>query len=198
MPVELRISEEPIDRLDKHATISIAFQVERILSVSAPASGLGGIRLSEATVERPWLKDYDALKGEGPTRWPRRFDTSNWGLIAAHDGPKRVGGAVIAFSTTGVDMLEGRADTAVLWDLRVSPEHRSSGIGSALFRAVETWSSRRACRILKVETQNVNLPACRFYARMGCTLASIDTRAYDELPDETQLIWSKDLPPTTP
>ena len=51
--MELRISEEPIDWLDEHATISIAFKVERIRSVSAPASGLGGIRLSEATVERP-------------------------------------------------------------------------------------------------------------------------------------------------
>ncbi len=121
--MELRISEEPIDRLDEHATISIAFRVERILSVSALASGLGGIRLSEATVEGPWLKDYDAIKGEGPTRWPQRFDTSNWGLIAAHDGPKRAGGAVIAFNTAGVDMLEGRADTAVLWDLRVSPQY---------------------------------------------------------------------------
>ena len=173
----LRISEEPIDRLDQHASIPIAFRVERILSVSAPSSGLGGIRLSEAAVERPWVKDYDAIKGEGPTRWPKRFDTSNWGLIAAYDGPDRVGGAVIAFNTTGVHMLEGRSDTAVLWDLRVGPEYRSSGIGSSLFRAAEVWCSHRACNLLKVETQNINLPACRFYARMGCTLGTIDTRA---------------------
>jgi GNAT superfamily N-acetyltransferase len=156
MFVVLRISEEPIDRLDQHTTIPIAFRVERILSVSAPSSGLGGIRLSEAAVERPWVKDYDAIKGEGPTRWPKRFDTSNWGLIAAYDGPNRVGGAVIAFNTTGVHMLEGRSDTAVLWDLRVGPEYRSSGIGSSLFRAVEVWCSHRACNLLKVETQNIN------------------------------------------
>ena len=143
------------------------------------------------------MKDYDAIEGEGPTRWPKRFDTSNWGLIAAYDGPDRVGGAVIAFDTTGVHMLEGRSDTAVLWDLRVGPEYRSSGIGSSLFRAVEVWCSHRACNLLKVETQNINLPACRFYARMGCTLGSIDTRAYHELPSEAQLIWFKDLPPTT-
>ena len=154
----LRISEEPIDRLGQHASIPIAFRVERILSVSAPGSGLGGIRLSGAAVERPWVKDYDAIKGEGPTRWPKRFDTSNWGLIAAYDGPDRVGGAVIAFNTTGVHMLEGRSDTAVLWDLRVGPEYRSSGIGSSLFRAAEVWCSHRACNLLKVETQNINCP----------------------------------------
>jgi GNAT superfamily N-acetyltransferase len=193
--VELRISEEPVDHLDEHAKIPIAFKVERILSVSALASGLAGIRLSETAVEKAWVKDYEAIKGEGPTGWPKRFDTSNWGLIAAHDGRKRVGGAVIAYNTAGVHMLEGRPDTAILWDLRVRPEYRSSGIG--IFRAVEHWSSHRACLLLKIETQNINLPACRFYARMGCTLASIDTRAYSELPDEAQLIWFKDLPPST-
>ena len=86
--MELRISEEPIDQLDEHATISMAFKVERILSVAALAPGLGAIRLSEAAVERPWVKDHDAIKGEGPIRRPQRFDTSKWGLIAAHHGPK--------------------------------------------------------------------------------------------------------------
>jgi GNAT superfamily N-acetyltransferase len=49
----------------------------------------------------------------------------------------------------------------------VRPEVRSSGVGSALFRAAEDWSRRRGCRTLKVETQNINLPACRFYVHMG-------------------------------
>lgn len=193
--VELRITEEPIERLGDHARISIAFVVERILAVSVGNSGLSGIALSEAVVQTPWVKDYDAVKGEGPTRWPKRFDTSNWGLIAAHIGDERVGGAVIAFNTAGVHMLEGRPDMAVLWDLRVRPEQRSAGIGSALFGAVEAWSRQRACRLLKVETQNINVAACRFYARMGCTLGTIDRHAYPELPDETQLVWFKELRP---
>jgi GNAT superfamily N-acetyltransferase len=196
--VKVRIEEELIDRLDEHAKVPIAFRVERILAVSAPNSGLGGIVLSERPVERPWVKDYDAIKGEGPTRWPKRFDTSNWGLIAGHDADHRVGGAVIAFNTAGVNMLEGRPDTAVLWDLRVRPERRGSGVGSALFRAVEAWSLQRSRRTLKVETQNVNLAACRFYARVGCALAAIDTRAYPDLPEEAQLIWVKELVAVTP
>jgi GNAT superfamily N-acetyltransferase len=193
--VELRVEEEPIDRLEEHARIPIAFPVQGILAVSTPDSGLGGIVLTEAAVETPWVKDYDAIKGEGPTRWPKRFDTSNWGLIAALDGADRVGGAVIALNSPGVRMLGGRSDTAALRDLRVRPDVRRSGIGSVLFVAVERWCRQRACHVLTVETQNINLPACRFYARMGCTLGVIDRQAYPDFPDETQLVWVKGLPP---
>jgi GNAT superfamily N-acetyltransferase len=191
--MNLKIEEQSMDRLDEHAEIAVAFVVERILAVFAPDSGLGGILLTEAAVQSPWTKDYDAIKGEGPTRWLKRFDTSNWGLIAAYDGQERIGGAVIAFNTAGVHMLAGRPDLAVLWDIRVRPDTRSAGVGSALFHAAEVWSRTRGCRTLKVEAQNINLPACRFYARMGCTLGAINRRAYPDLPDETQLLWFKDL-----
>jgi hypothetical protein len=52
---------------------------------------------------------------------------------------------------------------------------------------------RAGSRELKAETQNINVPACRFYARLGCTLRTIDRFAYANLPDEVQLLWSKDL-----
>lgn len=88
--VDLRIEEEPIDTLDEHALVPIAFAVERILAVRRVNSGLGGILLSETGVDVPWVKDYDLIKGEGPTRWSKRFDTSNWGLIAAYDRSERI------------------------------------------------------------------------------------------------------------
>lgn len=187
--MDLRVVAEPIGRLGEHATIPIAFTVERVLAVSTPRSGLGGIVLQEVAVQTPWVKDYDAIEGEGPARWPERFDTSNWGLLAAWHAGERIGGAVVAFDSADVRMLEGRRDLAVLWDLRVRPRARSRGVGSALFRAAGQWGRARGCRALKVETQNINLPACRFYARMGCTLGAINRRAYPGLPDETQLLW---------
>jgi hypothetical protein len=63
------IREEPMTLLSEHADIPIAFIVDRIL---------GGITFSEVLVDVPWEKDYDTLNGEGPERWPQRFDTSNW------------------------------------------------------------------------------------------------------------------------
>jgi len=55
----------------------------------------------------------------------------------------------------------------VLWDIRVSAAERGTGIGSALFRAAEDWARARGCGWLKIETQNVNAAACRFYQKMG-------------------------------
>ncbi|MHB1527651.1 MAG: GNAT family N-acetyltransferase [Candidatus Dormibacteria bacterium] len=182
-----------MSRLGAHGEVPIAFLVERILAVSVIDAGLGGITLAELEVDSPWVKDYDAIKGEGPTRWLKRFDTSNWGLVAAYEGGTRIGGAVVALDSPDLHMLEGRRDLACLWDIRVQPEARSTGVGSALFRAVEGWSRQRGCRTLKVETQNINFAACRFYARMGCSLGAINRFAYPGLPDEIQLLWFKEL-----
>lgn len=90
-------------------------------------------------------------------------------------------------------LLDGRPDVAALWDIRVRPDRRGTGTGTLLFRAAEAWARQRGCRVLKAETQNTNLAACRFYQRMGTTLSSVDRFAYPELPDEVQLIWRQDL-----
>ncbi len=191
--MDLEIREEPIGSLAGHAQLPIAFVVDTVLAVLVPNGGLGGIVLEERAVEAPYLKDYDAIKGEGPTRWSKRFDVTNWGLIAAFDDGARIGGAVVAFQTPDLDLLGGRGDVAVLWDLRVLTERRRAGVGSALFRAVEDWARERACTEVRVETQNVNVAACHFYARLGCTLASVDRFAYEDLPDETRLLWRREL-----
>lgn len=180
----LEIRQESIAALGEHARIPIAFQVRSIFDVEVRDNGLGGFGLVERPVVTPWVKDYALTE---------QFDVSNWGLVSAWDGPKRVGGAIIAYDTPGVRMLEGRSDLVVLWDIRVAPELRGTGIGGMLFRAVEGWARARACRQLDVETQNINVPACRFYARMGCVLRRIDRFAYADLPQEVQLLWTKQL-----
>ena len=175
------------------AGVPIAFEVRSILDVVVHDDGLGGMSLVERRLKAPYVKDYDALQGEGPMRWASRFDLTNWGLLLARAGSVCVGGAVLAFDTPGVDMLERRRDLAVLWDLRVASAVRGQGVGAALFRAAESWARARACLLLKVETQSVNVPACRFYARQGCMLGAIHRFAYPELPDEVQLLWYKAL-----
>jgi len=191
--MEIELREEPMTALVEYARVSIAFEVDRILLVSREKHGPGGFLLTERKLGLPYLKDYDAIDKGGATRWAERFDTSNWGLISAHVGGQRVGGTVIACNTTGLDMLEGRTDLAVLWDIRVHPEFRTKGIGSALFRAAEKWAVGKGCRQLKVETEDINLAACKFYARQGCVLTSVNRLAYKEFPEETQLLWSKEL-----
>ena len=83
--------------------------------------------LTERGLPVPYTKDYDALPGEGPLRWPETFDVSRWGLFAARAGGRRVGGAAVACGDADLDMLEGCDDLAILWDIRVAPEARGHG-----------------------------------------------------------------------
>lgn len=191
--MKVEVIEETVTALEEYAGIPIAFKVCRVFDVPSRRADLGEFLLSERALDVPYVKDYDAVKGESPVYWPDRFDVSNWGFFAAHAEGRRAGGAAVAFNTPSFEMLEGREDLAVLWDIRVSPEARGQGVGSALFRAAEAWARDRGCRQLKVETQNINVRACKFYMRQGCVLMTANRFAYPELPDETQLLWYKDL-----
>jgi hypothetical protein len=77
--MDIQISEEPMTALAEYARVPIAFEVNRLLDIATRDNGLGGFVLSERGLEVPYVKDYDAIEGEGPTRWARRFDLSNWG-----------------------------------------------------------------------------------------------------------------------
>jgi ribosomal protein S18 acetylase RimI-like enzyme len=189
----IEIRDETTAALSEHARISIAFEVRSIFHVEAQDRGLSGFTLVERPVGEPWIKDYDADHEHGPMSWATRFDTSTWGLVSAWDGSTRAGGAVLAFDTPGLNMRAGRGDLAVVWDIRVAPQSRRSGIGSMLFRAAEDRARARGCARLEVETQNINVAACRLYARMGCELRRIDRFAYADLPHEVELLWSKQL-----
>ena len=81
------------------------------------------------------------------------------GFCATYEGEQRTGGAVVAFNTEGVDYHQGRKDLAALWDIRVHHEFRRRGVGAMLFRWAKMWATERDCRLLKIETQNINVPA---------------------------------------
>ncbi len=190
----IELTEEPMSALPEYARVPITFTVDRVLDVTNCDDCSGGFALSERRLEVPYAKDYDAIAGEGPLQWTRRFDMSKWGLFTARVANRIVGGATVAFDTPALTMLEVRRDLAVLWDIRVSPDARRQGAGSALFQRVEAWAQLHGCRQIKVETQNTNVRACRFYERQGCRLRAIHRAAYPELPEEIQLLWYKDLP----
>ena len=79
----------------------------------------------------------------------------------------------------------------MLWDIRVRPEARASGTGSLLFRAAEGVGAVTGdAHTLRAETQNTNVPACRFYRADGLQRsAALDRFAYADLPDEVELMW---------
>lgn len=187
----LEIRDGPVVDLGAYARVSAAYEVASRMRVVAG-------RLVAEPVETPWVKDYDTQGDGGPEAWPRRFDVSRWRLLVAREGGRRVGGAVVAWDTDGVHLLGGRKDVAVLWDLRVDPAHRRQGVAGRLLDRGAAWARERGCVRLDVETQDVNVPACRFYASRGCILRRVDADAYPSLPDETLLLWSLALDGVSP
>ena len=90
-------------------------------------------------------------------------------------------------------MLEGRRDLVLIWGLRAAPAYRGQGVGRRLVEAAIEWARSRDCTELKVETQNTNVDACRFYESHGFELRSIDPAAYPDLPGEIQMLWYRSV-----
>jgi len=118
------VIEEPVTVLGEYASIPIAFEVRDVFDVVEEASG--HVRLEAHQIPVSYMKDYDGL-GESPMRWAERFDLSNWAFFSAFTGAQCVGRAAIARDTPTLEMLEGRQDLALLWDIRVAPSARVMG-----------------------------------------------------------------------
>jgi GNAT superfamily N-acetyltransferase len=180
--------------LARYAAIPMTVAVDTVFDLRLAQGGLGGIELVETAV-RPYVKDYDEFGG--PLSWPEEFDVSRWGFFLAVDNDgQALGAAAVAWNTNGVNMLEGRRDLSLLWDIRIHPDWRKRGLGRELFRHAAGWSRERGCVRMKIETQNVNVAACRFYAAQGCSLGDIRRFAYLDEPavaHEVQLNWYFDL-----
>lgn len=193
--MEIDILPVSPESICKYSNISIRFLVQSQFVVEYLKDG-PGFRLREEKVEPSYLFDYDVIDGEGPTRWGKKFNTSTWRLFTAKQNGELLGGAVVAISTPLLFMLDDREDLAVLWDIRVQPDFRHSGIGTELFSEAALWSKSKGCNQLKIETQNINVSACRFYAKQGCHLGGINLHHYTQNPltaDHVMLLWFLDL-----
>jgi GNAT superfamily N-acetyltransferase len=180
--------EGPCDSLQLYGTIPSSFAAEAILEVDELDSG--SLRLRQTATPR-FTKDYDTEPGHAPKDWGARFDTSVWRLFTAWSGATPVGGLLAIHDAPEVDMLEGRSDLVLLWDVRVHPDVRGHGIGRELLRRLEAWAAAQGYSELKVETQNINVVACRFYEACGFVLRRAVPGAYPTLPDEVMLLWYK-------
>jgi GNAT superfamily N-acetyltransferase len=185
--VGVAIRELPPSQLAVYAAVPIALRVTSRL-VRDRASPTADA-LVEVPVARPFIKDYDLASGLTPLHWAERHALERWGLFVAEVDGRVVGGAAVAPAAEVMPDLESTASTGVLWDLRVAPAWQDRGVGSALFRASQRWAGANGCLGLVVETQDINVAACRFYARMGCRLLSYEEHAYDAMPGEARLVW---------
>jgi len=191
------ITYKKVDKtyFSQYDQIPMKINVSAYYNIEKHNRGLGGFSLVETPVE-PYIKDFCNGKNKTISRWEKRWDTTNWAFFIAFYGDRPIGGATVATRTKEINMLSGRDDLAVLWDIRVDDDYKHKGIGQSLFDMAVKWSREQGLVQMKIECQNNNIPAIKFYHKQGAVLSAIDEYAYYNEPKyrhEIQLIWMLDL-----
>ena len=174
--------------LDHYAEVSIEFVSDQKYEVREREGGGFDLRLVD--LPEAVRTDFDAH--EHPTAW-MKWDLRSAAMLRAYLDGRLVGGALVVRNMPKLNLLEGRKDLAVLWDLRVATDVRRQRIGGQLVREACRWARRKRCRQIKVESQNDNVRACTFYRKHGFRLSDAIAHAYREFPEKLQLIWLRDL-----
>lgn len=174
-------------------TVEMNVNVDSIYRVRPVDGGLGGLALEELPVPRCTknLSQYEKAVDFAAT-----FDIRTWRFFMAFDGERPVGALTLAGPTPGLNMLYGRTDACVLWDIRVADAYKRRGVGQQLFDLARAAATERGYRQMIIECQNNNVPACRFYRKQGAVLGKIDAYAYyadPDIRDEVQFIWYLNL-----
>jgi ribosomal protein S18 acetylase RimI-like enzyme len=167
------------------------YKSSSILEVEKSGSGLEiGWKLVERNLPQPFdkgtLYDFDEIaQAETRARLERPDDT--YQRVAESSG-QLVGLLDIE--------LQPWNDTAFLWNLMIDLDYRGQGLGRRLWHRALDFARQSDVRAIMIETQNTNVPACKFYARMGCELVGINEAYYphDGSVTEVALFWAYRLP----
>lgn len=175
------------DKVSMKVDVHSEYKVKRI------DNGLGGFIFEEIQVE-PYIKDLGIY--DHAVEYENDFDITNWRFYMAFDGDVPVGAMTVAGRTEGLNMLSGRTDACVLWDIRVADAYKRKGIGQELFDMGIRGAKKERYHQMIIECQNNNVPACRFYQKQGAVLSKVDMYAYyldPEVKDEIQFVWYLDI-----
>lgn len=179
--------------LEMYDTISMNVDVHSEYRIRTIDNGLGGFHFGEVEVE-PYIKDLSVY--EKAAEYEQNFDITNWRFYMAFDGEKLVGAMTVAGTTPDSNMLCGREDACVLWDIRVIDEYKHRGVGQKMLDAGIENAKADGYTQMIIESQNNNVTACNFYRKQGAVLSKIDMYAYyqeESCRDEVQFIWYLDL-----
>ena len=185
----IKYEELDLKDISQYDNIISKYSTTKKYQITKINRGLGGFEMNLIDVDL-YEKEFD----EKTSKWLSYFnDISNWKIYVAKDDDKLIGGCVVATKTKGCNMLEGRDDLAVLWDIRVIDGYKHQGIGQHLIDLAINYSKENGFKQFKIECQNTNPAAVNFYHKQGAILCAINEYAYSDYPNETQLLWYLDL-----
>ena len=123
-------------------------------------------RLEAESVAPPLRKRYPFAPADAEER-------RTWDVAAIAEDAD---GAAAGFAAAQSETWNRRV---TLQHLYVAPAFRRQGVGTRLLAAVDAFARSIEARCLWLETQNVNVPAIRFYRRCGFTFCGFDSALYD-------------------
>ena len=170
------------------ADIRPGFETDIILKVEPLGQGLErGWRLVETKLSTPFQKGagYDFTLEERQSIAARLAQTDTLMEVAIEKKTGKIVGVLDVEEETW-------RNTAWVWNIMLDVEARGQGIGREMLNHIISWGRRRGLRAILLETQSNNVPACKFYLRMGFQLVGINTMFYtnqDLERDEVALFW---------
>ncbi|MBI5930101.1 MAG: GNAT family N-acetyltransferase [Chloroflexi bacterium] len=176
------------------ADIRPGFITDTILKIERLGQGLEqGWRLVETKLATPYEKGagYDFTPEERQNIAERLAQNNTLMEVAVEKNTGKIVGVL--------DVEEELwRNTVWIWNIMLDVDARGQGIGREMIQHTISWGRRRGLRAILLETQTNNVPACKFYLRMGFQLAGINTAFYtnqDMERDEIALFWVFPLRP---
>lgn len=179
-----------LDDIPNLPQIRPTYKTSRILEVEKSGTGLEiAWRLVERDLPQPFdkgtLQDFDE-RAQADIRARLERPDDAYQRVAESDD-QLVGLLDIE--------LQPWNDTAFLWNLMIDLDYRGQGLGRRLWHRGLEFARQSDVRAIMIETQNTNIVACKFYARMGCELVGINEAYYvnDGTTSEIALFWAYHL-----
>jgi ribosomal protein S18 acetylase RimI-like enzyme len=183
----------PGDLLWLAADLDASFSCDSHLVLTCSGKGLEvGWHLAEERLDRTFQKRYPL----------GRQDLSELReLLRLQEGLQQL---AVHRDANGTESMAGLLDvrpqswnqTAVIWNLMVDRRFQRQGIGRRLLHEAIQWAEEQGFRAIRLETQNTNVPACRFYLAHGFELTGLDRAFYAPKPNQPQeiaLFFSRNL-----
>ena len=165
----------PLTRADIPGLTSInqTFTSDAELHLERRCVGLEEIawRLTCRPLKQPFDRgtQYD-LRQDELTAIEGRLQAGNCLQLVAADEDRIVG------------LLEVEAgswrDAGWIWNVLIDVQYRRRGLGRHFIASSVEWARGRGLKALVAETQTNNVPACRFYQRMGFVPSGVDDHFY--------------------
>lgn len=137
----------------------------------------GSWSFTEELFEEHYHKQYDEEKVDDSY-----IDNEDKAVYLYYDGDRCMGRIKLRANWNGFAVIE---------EIYVDKDSRGKGIGTVLLRQAVVWAQTNGLIGLMLETQDVNLQACRFYASNQFTIGAVDTQLYARFPTahEKAIFW---------